>query len=420
MNELVELARLSVQTLVKTSDDDAAVGRTPTNDAMASAGPAVPSEHPVDSDNPADNGRSSQDIIKDAIEVLVEGLQAEKSMLAYADKREVDTAILFLNKGDIPISVKAIVKDDKGRVLVLRDAGSSYWDLPGGHVRDGESISDALSREVQEETGLSVRSSNQTETRILDLGGQTKPVLFFDAECEGIPRCSTEHVGYQWADENDLNGLNLGAFKDILIPGNQSSEILTVGDPAASRKSVGPTQIPRTKVLSQPVEKEGDGGGGEGIAGAGDASVAEDSFVDTHGSGKKRTLKALVDSDTFEIFLGLLSKVSTGGGQFITGDDIEGPVPAEEKVEIPIGNETVKERVASVLDSAKEIGGIKLMKALDSSMLSSTDMRILSKTPKGPVILAGYASPVVVDQEGHRISHEALEKDLPRFMGVDG
>ena len=50
------------------------------------------------------------------------------------------------------------------------------------------------------------------------------------------------------------------------------------------------------------------------------------------------------------------------------------------------------------------------------------ELRVLSKAQKArePFIIAGYASPVIIDQEGHRISHEAFEKDLPRFMAEDG
>ena len=35
-------------------------------------------------------------------------------------------------------------------------------------------------------------------------------------------------------------------------------------------------------------------------------------------------------------------------------------------------------------------------------------------------VVAGYASPVVVDLEGHRIGHETLKADLPRFLADDG
>jgi 8-oxo-dGTP pyrophosphatase MutT (NUDIX family) len=55
------------------------------------------------------------------------------------------------------VNVRALVIRD-GKVLVSRERrqGLDYVLLPGGRVREGESIHSALVREVREETGLSV------------------------------------------------------------------------------------------------------------------------------------------------------------------------------------------------------------------------------------------------------------------------
>ena len=53
----------------------------------------------------------------------------------------------------------AWIQDDRSSVLLVRQfAGRKFWTLPGGKVRRNESLSQALKREVREETGLRVRA----------------------------------------------------------------------------------------------------------------------------------------------------------------------------------------------------------------------------------------------------------------------
>ena len=52
--------------------------------------------------------------------------------------------------------VYAVVRDVSGRVLLVRRCDSGDWELPGGKVEPGETASDAVIREVAEETGLRV------------------------------------------------------------------------------------------------------------------------------------------------------------------------------------------------------------------------------------------------------------------------
>jgi 8-oxo-dGTP diphosphatase len=60
---------------------------------------------------------------------------------------------------DIPctyrISVKAAIKDETGRILLLREKDGS-WELPGGGLEHGEEPKQALAREIAEETGMHV------------------------------------------------------------------------------------------------------------------------------------------------------------------------------------------------------------------------------------------------------------------------
>jgi 8-oxo-dGTP pyrophosphatase MutT (NUDIX family) len=54
------------------------------------------------------------------------------------------------------IGSMAAIRDDAGRVLVMRRADNGEWDFPGGAMELGETLASALVREVSEETGLIV------------------------------------------------------------------------------------------------------------------------------------------------------------------------------------------------------------------------------------------------------------------------
>lgn len=52
------------------------------------------------------------------------------------------------------ISLKAIIFNDRGEILVVKERDRDWWDLPGGGIDHGESIKEALARELNEEVLL--------------------------------------------------------------------------------------------------------------------------------------------------------------------------------------------------------------------------------------------------------------------------
>ncbi|MFE2551953.1 NUDIX domain-containing protein [Streptomyces sp. NPDC059355] len=51
-------------------------------------------------------------------------------------------------------SAAAIVRDEQGRVLIVNPVYKERWNLPGGHIEEGELPTAAARREVREEIGL--------------------------------------------------------------------------------------------------------------------------------------------------------------------------------------------------------------------------------------------------------------------------
>lgn len=52
------------------------------------------------------------------------------------------------------MSLKCLVRNDAGEVLVVKEAGRTYWDLPGGGMDHGETIKQAIARELHEEASF--------------------------------------------------------------------------------------------------------------------------------------------------------------------------------------------------------------------------------------------------------------------------
>jgi 8-oxo-dGTP diphosphatase len=69
---------------------------------------------------------------------------------------EIGTEALVGGSARFRVGVFALIFDDEGRVLLVHRNDIDWWNLPGGGMELGETVDEAVQREVREETGLEV------------------------------------------------------------------------------------------------------------------------------------------------------------------------------------------------------------------------------------------------------------------------
>lgn len=64
-------------------------------------------------------------------------------------------------------SVYAIIEEENN-ILLIKDGRSNEWEFPGGGIEIGQSIDEALSREIKEETGYKLKENSHSILHVMD------------------------------------------------------------------------------------------------------------------------------------------------------------------------------------------------------------------------------------------------------------
>ena len=113
------------------------------------------------------------------------------------------------------LGVKAVVRDEQGRILLIRRAPKSkyfrcQWELPGGKLDPGEAFDAGLLREVAEETGLEVELTGAAGAFEFPLPAVRVVILVMEARLTaGQVRLSDEHDDFAWVARDAVCGLDL-------------------------------------------------------------------------------------------------------------------------------------------------------------------------------------------------------------------
>ncbi len=132
---------------------------------------------------------------------------------AYKDHYALDKTKTFL------ISQKALIVEG-GRVLLLKEASTGKWELPGGLLELEEDLVAGLKREVYEEIGFEIAIGNPIsisdlrvsrfvfeDGRVLDT--RIVAVTYRCTRTGGSAHLSHEHSDFMWVDSSNWASLYL-------------------------------------------------------------------------------------------------------------------------------------------------------------------------------------------------------------------
>lgn len=108
--------------------------------------------------------------------------------------------------------VTALIHNESKQVLLLRRANNPFkglWSIPGGKVNIGESAKDAISREMNEELGINLKTYKQLGEETYTSPGYAH-VFIYTANTtaeDTITPNPTEVSEVAWVDKNSLSEL---------------------------------------------------------------------------------------------------------------------------------------------------------------------------------------------------------------------
>ena len=123
--------------------------------------------------------------------------------------------------------VAAVIKDSKGLILAVQRGESSKeyiskkWEFPGGKIEEGESLRQALQRELTEELKIEA-----TVAELVTTVDHTYPdfrliMHAFHCEITSGQLTLTEHLDMKWLPKNELRNLDWAAadipIVDLLV-----------------------------------------------------------------------------------------------------------------------------------------------------------------------------------------------------------
>ncbi|MGI5502852.1 NUDIX hydrolase [Lentzea sp. CA-135723] len=120
------------------------------------------------------------------------------------------------------ITVVGLVHVEAGRLLVVRSRNKKAFYLPGGKIEPGESLVDAVRREVREELGVEIGAPAELKRYVSLAYGEGEGAMVdmtcFTARLHGTPRPTGEiaELTYVTRDEYRAHAETAPAIHEVL------------------------------------------------------------------------------------------------------------------------------------------------------------------------------------------------------------
>lgn len=117
----------------------------------------------------------------------------------------IDRELFKQTRASMPLASIDILAVHKGRLLLMKrvnEPGKGVWFVPGGRIRYGETLKEAVLRELEEETGLTPVGLEAKGSMCHFWSDAHYVTSFFRVDVAGdVVRMDDEHDEYMWVSE---------------------------------------------------------------------------------------------------------------------------------------------------------------------------------------------------------------------------
>lgn len=123
----------------------------------------------------------------------------------------------------VPV-VRMIIANTESKVLILRRASTAFgqglWCLPGGKVDYGETVEQAVRKELREETSLQCESMKflfYQDSLPTEEGKMHCINLYFECQASGELQLNEESSEHAWVSPSDLKDYRITFRNDVAL-----------------------------------------------------------------------------------------------------------------------------------------------------------------------------------------------------------